>query len=90
MHFSEDRIYNICHKIHDRLYLDELVDYTDEEEALRIIKKTVFDFLALNDQLDDQVRDKIRSLKKGVVEGTPEWEVLYKKYYEEELVKKKL
>ncbi len=90
MRFTEDRIYNLCHKIHDRLYLDEVWDYTDEDEALRVIKKTVMDFLSVDDQIDDFVREKIKSLKKGVVEGSPEWEVLHRKYYEEELQKKNL
>lgn len=90
MRLSEDRISHICHKIHDRLYLDELVDYTDEDEALRVIKKTMADFLAADDQIDDFVREKIRSIKRGIVEGSPEWEVLHHKYYEEELRKKKL
>jgi len=90
MRLTEDRIFHICHKIHDRLYLDELVDYTDEDEALRIIKKTMTDFLAADDQIDDFVREKVRSLKRGIVEGSPEWEVLHRKYYEEELRKRKL
>ncbi|MBI4411327.1 MAG: DUF507 family protein [Deltaproteobacteria bacterium] len=90
MRLTEDRISHIALKIHDRLYLDELVDYTDEDEALRVIKKTMADFLAADDQIDDFVREKVRSLKKGVTEGSPEWEVLHKKYYEEELSKRKL
>ncbi|MBI2340981.1 MAG: DUF507 family protein, partial [Deltaproteobacteria bacterium] len=69
MRLSEDRISHICLKIHDRLYLDELVDYTDEDEALRVIKKTMTDFLAMDDHIDDFVREKIRSIKRGIVEG---------------------
>lgn len=90
MRFSEDRIYNLCHKIHDRLYLDEMVDYTDEDEALRVIKNTVINYLSMDDQIDNFVRDKVKSLRKGVFEGSPEWEVLYRKYYEEELRRKNI
>lgn len=88
MRLSEDRISNISHKIHDRLYLDELVDYKDEDEALRLIKKVFTHFLVLEDEVDDFVRTKIQSLKKGVTEGSPEWEVLHHKYFEEEMRKK--
>lgn len=88
MKISEDRIYHLSHLIHDRLYLDELVDYIDEDEALRVIKKAMADYLAQDDRLDDVVRHKIQSLKKGVYEGSPEWDVLYRKYYEEEAQKK--
>lgn len=90
MRLSEDRISHICHKIHDRLYLDEFVDYKDEDEALRAIKKIFNDFLALEDQIDDKVRAKIKSIKRGITEGSSEWEILHKKYYEEEMRKKGL
>lgn len=90
MRLSEDRISNICHKIHDRLYLDEFVDYVDEDEALKVIKKTFADFLEMEDKLDDEVREKIKTLRKGVIEGSPEWEVLHHKYFEEEMRKKGL
>lgn len=90
MRLSEERIFHICHKIHDRLYLDELVDYTDEDEALVVIKKVFTEFLVMEDQIDEAVRTKIATLKKGVTEGSPEWEILHRKYFEEEMRKKNL
>lgn len=88
MKFNEDRLSHIAHKIHDRLYLDEIVDYIDEDEALRVIKKILNDFVALEDQVDDFVRAKVQSLKRGVTEGSPEWEVMHRKYFEEEMKKR--
>lgn len=90
MKLSEDRISHIAHQVHDRIYLDDLIDFIDEDEALKVIKKTITDFLSVGDQMDDRVRSKIMSLKRGVVEGTPEWDILYKKYSQEELHKHKL
>lgn len=87
MRLSEDRISHIAHKIHDRLYLDELVDYTDEDEALKIIKNTIIEFLGTEDQIDELARKKIRSLSRDVQEGSPEWEILHHKYYEEQMRK---
>jgi hypothetical protein len=88
MKYSEDRLKGLALKIHDKLYLDELVDYTDEEESLACIKKTLLTFFALEDQIDDLVRQKIQTLKKNVPMGSPEWEILYQKYFEEELKKR--
>ncbi len=90
MKLNEDRISNISHKIHDRLYLDEFWDYLDEDEALKITKKTLTDYFMLEEQLDEIVRQKIGTLKRGVYEGTPEWDVMYRKYFEEEKTKRKL
>jgi hypothetical protein len=86
----EDQITHLAHKIHDRIYHDDLVDYVDEDKALRSIKKTLQETLLAEDALDEKVRTKIRSLKRGVVEGSPEWDILYRKYMEEELGKKRL
>lgn len=88
MRLSEDRISNISHKIHDRLYLDEFVDFKDEDGALKEIKQVFTQFIEIEDRLDDEVRNKIRTLKRGVVQGTPEWDILYSKYFEEEMLKK--
>lgn len=90
MRLSDDRISHISHQIHDRLYLDEFVDYKDEDESLRVIKKVITDFLILEDQIDEVVRAKILSLKRQVTEGSPEWEILHRKYYEEEMGKRGL
>jgi len=45
-------------------------------------------FERAQDQIDDEVRNKIASLKRGVQEGSREWDILYKKYYEEEAQRK--
>jgi len=90
MKYSEDRIKSLALKIHDRLYLDEDVDYTDEDKALAQIKKVMLEFFSLEDKIDDIVRHKIATLKKNVVQGTPEFDILYQKYFEEEMRKHKI
>lgn len=90
MIYSEERIKNLALKIHDKLYLDELVDYKDEDLALAKIKELMLNFFAIEDQISEIVKNKILSLKKNVVPGSPEWEILYLKYFEEELRKHKM
>lgn len=87
MKYSEDRIKNIALQIHDRLYLDNEVDYTDEEESLKIIKGVLLNYFQLEDQIDDVVTKKIMTLKKNITPGSSEWEILYQKYFEEEMQK---
>ena len=89
MKLSDDRISHICHLIWDGIYDDDLVDYPNDEEALRCIRKTVTDYLRTDDQIDDLARQKISSQKKGIQEGSREWDILYRKYYEEEAQKKR-
>lgn len=90
MRISEDRISLISHKIHDRLYLDEIVDYKEEEAALNAIKKVFLDFFQAEDEIHEIVARRILSQKKGILEGSREWDVLYNKYTLEEMTKRGL
>ncbi len=87
MILSEDRQVRMAHVIVDGLYDDDLVDYTDDETAIRAAKKAVILFVKLEGEIDARVRQKVLSLKRGVIEGSPEWDIMYKKYYEEEMKK---
>lgn len=84
MKLSEDRISHIAHKIWDGLYNDDLVDYPDETKALQGIKLAMNQYLKTDDAIDTFAREKIASLKRGVAEGSREWDILYRQYYEEE------
>lgn len=90
MKYSEDRIKVLALKIHDKLYLDEAVDYTDDDEALAAIKKVMNKFFQLEDDIDEMVKNKILSLQRQVIPGSDEWKILYRKYFEEEMRKHKM
>ena len=83
----EEQINHVAHLIHDKIYQDDVIDYIDEAKALRSIKQTLNETLRAEDALDDKVRQKIGSLQRDVPERSPEWEVLYRKYMDEELNK---
>ncbi len=89
MRLSEDRISHIAHLICDGIWKDDLVDFTDDERALQEIKRTIRDYLMVEDRADTAAREKIRSLSRPIAEGSREWEVLYKKYFEEEMAKRR-
>lgn len=84
MKLTDDRISHLAHLVWDALYDDDLADYPNDDEALRGIKRVMTDYFKTEDQIDDEVRRKISSLSRGVQEGSREWDILYKKYYEEE------
>ncbi len=86
---TDDRINYLSHLIQDGLYFDNLVDHPDEEKVLREIKRTLNLYFQLDEEVDAFVHEKIASLKRGVFPGSPEWEVLYRKYSEEEKGKRR-
>ncbi len=89
MRLSEDRISHIAHLMTDGIWRDDLVDFTSDEKALKEVKQTITMYLKIEDDADNAARAKIRSLSRDIPEGSREWDVLYKKYFEEEMGKKK-
>ncbi len=84
MIISEDRQTHLAHVMTDSVWNDDLVDFTDDDQALRIAKKAIAEFIKEDIDIDQKARAKVATLKRNVIEGTPEWDVMYRKYYEEE------
>ncbi|MCM2281699.1 MAG: DUF507 family protein [Bdellovibrionaceae bacterium] len=85
MSLSEERLSHLAHLVIDGIWNDDLVDYTDDDAAIRAGKRAMAQWAAEESQIDATVRAKVASLKRNVIEGTPEWDVMYSKYYEEEM-----
>ncbi len=90
MRLSEDRISHLSHLILDKLVQDKDVDALQaEERLLREIKHTLTSELQYDDEADAAARRMIQSLSRRVPEGSREWDVLYRKYFEEEMNRRK-
>lgn len=85
MILSEERQSHLVHVLIDGIWKDDLVDFSDDEKAMRAGNRAMSKFVAECEDIDKHVQQKISSLKRGVVEGSPEWDVLYSKYFEEEM-----
>ena len=84
MILSDERQLHFARILTDGLWNDDLVDYSDDDVALRVARQALAEFVKEDLEIDKKAREKVASLKRNVAEGTPEWEILYKKYYEEE------
>lgn len=89
MRISEDRISHISHRIIDRLWKDDLADFPDETGALNAIKDAIAAYFTIAEEVDEAVRMKLASYSQAKVPGSREWEVLYHKFYQEEMAKRK-
>ena len=69
MMISEDRQSHLAHVLTDSIWEDDLVDYKDEDQALRLAKKAIAEFVKEDTDIDQRARDKVATLKRGVVEG---------------------
>ena len=85
MKLSREKILRLSHLILDRLNHDEEVEFFTEPQELRQeIVKLISDEMKADEAIDAMVRRKIESQKRTIIEGSDEWDVLYRKYYEEE------
>ena len=84
MIISEDRQLHLAHIVTDKVWGDDIVDFKDDDLALKAAKIGIIAFVKEDIEVDKKAREKVASLKRDVMEGTREWDILYKKYYEEE------
>ena len=85
---SDSRVSHLAHLILDSLWKEDLADFPNEARALAETKSVLREFFS-EDELDEIVRAKIRSLSRAVPAGSREWDVLFRKYREEEMRKRK-
>ncbi len=89
MRLSDDKISHISHVVLKGLLDKEaIIALTEEGGIRREIKRVIVRGLKIAGDIDESVTKKLRSYSKKIYEGSPEWDVLYQKFFEEESAKK--
>jgi hypothetical protein len=84
---SRERVLHLSRLIMGYLDQDDAVEYFEEPKEIRQqIVKLIEGEMKADEMIDALVRRKLETQKR-VVEGSDEWEVLYRKYYEEEVAR---
>lgn len=82
---SEDKVSHLSHVILNEVKRNAAVKVSgDDERVLKAIKRVIASELAQEEEIDRIVRAKLTSYSRGIIEGGAEWEVLYRKAFEEE------
>jgi len=85
---SREKINYLSRQILNVLEKDDQVDFLDDPNEVRlVIVKSIEEEMRLYEAIDKKAIDKIQSQKKPIEEGSREWEILYRKYYNDELAK---
>ncbi len=86
MRLSREKTIRLSHVITDVLVAGEDVEFIEDRATIRQnVVEVLIALLKEEEQVDAQVRQKIASQKKEILEGSEEWEVLYRKYYADEM-----
>ena len=89
MMLSDDKISHLSHVLLRGLKDGKLVELVEEEGKVRAeIKRTVISELKVGEEIDSLVRRKLESYSRKMAEGSPEWEIMYKKFFREEEIKR--
>jgi uncharacterized protein len=86
MRLTREKIIRLSHQITEVLVSSDEVEFVEDRDTIRqqvvqILTATLRD----EEKADAEVRKKITSQKKEIIEGSEEWDVLYRKYYADEL-----
>ena len=88
MRLTHDKVNRLTKSVFDSLReYDQLVFVEDPQTIRQEICAALERLLNEEESLDKAARQKIESQKRTIVEGTQEWDILYRKYYADEVKK---
>jgi hypothetical protein len=88
MRLTREKTVRLSHKIIGVLVEQDAVEFIEDRDTIRLeILNILLALLKTEEQVDAEVRQKITSQKKEILEGSEEWDVLYRKYYTDGLKK---
>ena len=86
MRLTREKSIRLSHLITDLLVASDDVEFVEDRDTIRQkVLQILQDLLKEEEAMDGEVRKKISSQKKEVLEGSEEWDLLYRKYYAEEM-----
>ena len=86
MRLSREKIIRLSHQITEVLVSSQEVEFIEDRDTIRQqVVQTLTNTLREEEKADAEVRKRITSQKKEILEGSEEWDVLYRKYYTDEL-----
>jgi len=85
---SREKINFLSKRIIEALTKNDNVEFLDDPNEIRLnILHSIEEEMMLYESLDKRAIQKIQTQKKSIEEGSREWEILYRKYYNDELAK---
>ena len=88
MRLSREKVNRLANLVTEDLVANDTIEFVEDRNTIRLeVIKIINEELKREEGLDRDARKKIESQKKTVPEGSLEWEILYRKYYAEELKK---
>ncbi len=88
MRITRDKLNKLAHVVADTLAETDECEFLEDRNTIRQeARKILENLLTAEMKIDEAARTKISSQRKIIVEGSQEWDILYRKYYNDEVKK---
>ena len=88
MRVNRDKVNKVAHVVTDALAEMNEVGFVEDRNTIRLeVRRLLEELLNQEAKIDQSARQKIESQKRTILEGSQEWDILYRKYYNEEVKK---
>jgi uncharacterized protein len=88
LRLSRDKANKVAHVVTDALAEMDQVGFVEDRNTIRLeVRKLLEELLNQEEKIDLAARQKIENQKRTTLEGSQEWDILYRKYYNEEVKK---
>ena len=88
MRISRDKVNKLAHVVADTLADVNECDFLEDRNTIRQNSRDILEKLLTEEmRIDNAARLKVQSHKRNIPEGSQEWDILYRKYYNEEVKK---
>jgi hypothetical protein len=85
---SRDKMNVLARNVTEALAAMDGIEFVEDKNAVRLeIRRLLEELLLQEKKIDKEARRKIESQKRTILEGSQEWDILYRKYYNEEVKK---
>ena len=85
---TRDKINVLARSVAEALATLDAVDFIEDKNTIRQeVRKILEELFAQERKIDIAARQKIESQRRTILEGSQEWDILYRKYYNEEVKK---
>ena len=85
---SRDKVNVVARAVSEALAQIDNVEFIEDKNTIRQeVRRLMEELLLQESKIDAAARQKIESQKRTILEGTSEWDILYRKYYNDEVKK---
>ena len=86
MRINGEKVNKVAHVVTDALAEMNEVEFLEDRNTIRLeVRKLLEELLNQEEKIDQSARHKIENQKRTILEGSQEWDILYRKYYAEGL-----